>query len=92
VTHIRKVSVLRVVLSLIVQFICWIRESWVCSRTISRCFGSIWNGYHRFDRRFRIYEISDFGETIRTYKRLANEEFVDAMALTGRGAPEPYAW
>ncbi|KAH9990180.1 Metallo-dependent phosphatase [Russula vinacea] len=60
------------------------------------CFGGggSFAGYGKvgFDRRFRIYEISDFGETIRTYKRLANEEFVDAMALTGRGAPEPYAW
>jgi hypothetical protein len=53
---------------------------------------SIWNGYDRFDRRFRIYEISDFGETIRTYKRLASEEVVDEMVLAGRGSPEPYAW
>ncbi len=46
----------------------------------------------RFDRRFRIYEVSDYGETIRTYKRVANEEVVDEMALAGRGAPEPYVW
>lgn len=47
---------------------------------------------YRFDRRFRIYEMSDYGETIRTYKRLADEEVVDEMALAGRGAPEPYTW
>ncbi len=50
------------------------------------------NGCDRFDRRFRIYEISDYGETIRTYKRLAGEEVVDEMVLAGRGAPEPYVF
>jgi hypothetical protein len=43
----------------------------------------------RFDRRFRIYDISDFGETIQTYKRLANDEIIDRMVLAGRGAPDP---
>ncbi|KAG9018004.1 hypothetical protein FRB90_012672 [Tulasnella sp. 427] len=37
------------------------------------CFGggSSFSGYGRigFDRRFRVYEISNYGETIRTYKR-----------------------
>jgi hypothetical protein len=60
------------------------------------CFGGggSFAGYGKvgFDRRFRIYEISDFGETIRTYKRLASEEVVDEMVLAGRGSPEPYAW
>jgi hypothetical protein len=39
-----------------------------------------------------MYDISDYGETIRTYKRLANDEVVDEMVLAGRGAPEPYVW
>jgi len=36
--------------------------------------------------------MSDYGETIRTYKRLAEEQVVDEMTLAGRGAPEPYMW
>ncbi len=46
----------------------------------------------RFDRRFRIYDISDYGETISTYKRLANDEIIDRMVLAGHGAPDPYVW
>ena len=44
----------------------------------------------RFDRRFRIYDISDYGETIRTYKRTEKDEILDEMVLAGRGAPSPY--
>lgn len=43
-----------------------------------------------FDRRFRVYEISDYGETIRTYKRTEHDEIVDDMILVGKGAPPPY--
>ena len=43
-----------------------------------------------FDHRFRIYDISDYGEQIKTYKRLENDEIVDEMVLVGRGAPLPY--
>lgn len=43
-----------------------------------------------FDRRFRIYDISAFGETIRTYKRTEKDEILDEMVLTGSGAPPPY--
>lgn len=43
-----------------------------------------------FDRRFRFYEISDFGETIKTYKRTEQDEIVDEMVLAGKGAPPPY--
>ena len=42
----------------------------------------------RFERRFRIYDISDYGETIQTYKRLANDQIIDRMVLAGRGAPD----
>jgi len=55
------------------------------------CFGGggSYSGYGRrgFDRRFRIYSISDYGETIRTYKRTDKDEIVDDMILSGRGAP-----
>lgn len=43
-----------------------------------------------FDRRFRIYDISDFGETIRTYKRTEKDEILDEMVLAGKGAPAPF--
>lgn len=42
----------------------------------------------RFDRRFRVYDISDYGETIRTYKRTEKDEIVDDMILAGKGAPQ----
>ncbi|KAI9435260.1 Metallo-dependent phosphatase [Lactarius indigo] len=60
------------------------------------CFGGggSFAGYGKigFDRRFRVYDISDYGETIQTYKRLANDEIVDRMVLAGHGAPDPYVW
>ncbi|KAI6167418.1 hypothetical protein EDD17DRAFT_1540756, partial [Pisolithus thermaeus] len=39
---------------------------------------SSYSGYGRvgFDRRFRVYEISDYGETIRTYKRTEHDEIL----------------
>jgi hypothetical protein len=50
---------------------------------------SSYSGYSRigFDRRFRIYDISDFGETIRTYKRTEKDDILDEMILTGTGSP-----
>ena len=44
----------------------------------------------RFDRRFRIYDISDFGETIRTYKRTDKDVILNEMILAGRGAAPTY--
>lgn len=41
----------------------------------------------RFDRRFRIYEVSDYGETIRTYKRTEKDEILNSYILAGPGAP-----
>lgn len=43
----------------------------------------------RFDRRFRVYDISDFGETIKTYKRSEHDDVLDELVLAGRGAA-PY--
>ncbi|TBU30138.1 Metallo-dependent phosphatase [Dichomitus squalens] len=58
------------------------------------CFGGggSYSGYGQigFDRRFRIYDISDYGETIRTYKRTEHDDVLDDMILVGRGAPPPY--
>ncbi|KAJ2918633.1 hypothetical protein MD484_g1753, partial [Candolleomyces efflorescens] len=55
------------------------------------CFGGggSYSGYGKigFDRRFRVYDISDYGETIRTYKRTEKDEVVDSMLLAGAGAP-----
>jgi len=55
------------------------------------CFGGggSYSAYGKvgFDRRFRIYEISDYGETIRTYKRTEKDEILDRMVLVGLGAP-----
>ena len=55
------------------------------------CFGGggSYSAYGKigFDRRFRIYDISDYGETIRSYKRTEHDEIVDDMLLAGRGAP-----
>ncbi|KAJ6581440.1 Metallo-dependent phosphatase [Mycena capillaripes] len=58
------------------------------------CFGGggSYSGYGKlgFDRRFRIYDISDYGETIRTYKRTEHEGFQDSVlddvVLVGKGA------
>lgn len=55
------------------------------------CFGGggSYSGYGKigFDRRFRVYDISDYGETIRTYKRTEHDEIMDDMILAGKGAP-----
>ncbi|THH09733.1 hypothetical protein EW145_g1812 [Phellinidium pouzarii] len=58
------------------------------------CFGGggSYSGYGKigFDRRFRVYDISDFGETIRTYKRTETDEILDDFVLAGKGAPPLY--
>ncbi|PCH44068.1 Metallo-dependent phosphatase [Wolfiporia cocos MD-104 SS10] len=58
------------------------------------CFGGggSYSGYGKvgFDRRFRIYDVSNYGESIRTYKRTEHNEIVDEMVLVGYGAPTPY--
>ncbi|EIW71023.1 hypothetical protein M231_07534 [Tremella mesenterica] len=55
------------------------------------CFdgGSSYSGYGQlgFDRRVRIYQISSFGETIETYKRLTSGSVIDGQILVGAGAP-----
>ncbi|KAF9533681.1 Metallo-dependent phosphatase-like protein [Crepidotus variabilis] len=55
------------------------------------CYGgaSGYAGYSQvgFDRRFRVYDISDYGETIRTYKRTDKDEILDDMYVAGAKAP-----
>ena len=55
------------------------------------CFdgGSSYSGYGQlgFDRRVRVYQLSEFGEKIETYKRLTSGEVVDRQVLVGSGAP-----
>jgi hypothetical protein len=43
-----------------------------------------------FDRRFRVFQVSEYGEKIETYKRTEKDEIVDRMGLVGDGAPPPY--
>ncbi|KAG6891215.1 hypothetical protein C0995_008467 [Termitomyces sp. Mi166 len=61
---------------------CHITENCRRVKGVWNCFGG-----GGFDRRFRIYEISDYGETIRTYKRTEKDEIVDDIILAGKGAP-----
>ncbi|KAL1413278.1 Phosphatase dcr2 [Vanrija albida] len=54
------------------------------------CFdgGSSFSGYGKedFDRRTRVYLISQWGEVIETYKRLTSGDVVDKQVLVGEGA------
>ncbi|KAK2463672.1 hypothetical protein APHAL10511_004423 [Amanita phalloides] len=69
---------------------CHVTENCRRVQGVWMCFGGggSYSGYGKigFDRRFRIYEISEYGETIRTYKRTEKDEIVDSMELAGRGA------
>ncbi|WOO76974.1 putative inactive purple acid phosphatase 29 [Vanrija pseudolonga] len=54
------------------------------------CFdgGSSFSGYGKadFDRRIRVYLVSQWGEVIETYKRLVGGDVVDRQVLVGEGA------
>ncbi|RDX54151.1 Metallo-dependent phosphatase [Lentinus brumalis] len=73
---------------------CHVTENCRRVKGVWLCFGGggSYSGYGKigFDRRFRIYDISDYGETIRTYKRTEHDDIVDDMILAGRAAPPPY--
>ncbi|KII85910.1 hypothetical protein PLICRDRAFT_115182 [Plicaturopsis crispa FD-325 SS-3] len=70
---------------------CHITENCRRVKGVWMCFGGggSYSGYSKlgFDRRFRIYDISDYGETIRTYKRTEHDLILDNMVLAGAGAP-----
>ena len=42
-------------------------------------------GREGFDRRTRFYELSDYGETISTFKRTEHDEIVDKQLLVSGG-------
>jgi len=69
---------------------CHLTENCRRVKGVWQCFGggSSYSGYGKigFDRRFRVYEISDFGETIKTWKRTEHDDIVDEMILAGPGA------
>jgi len=58
------------------------------------CFdgGSSFSGYGAadFDRRVRVYNVSQWGETIASYKRLTSGDIIDRQVLVGEGAPAPF--
>lgn len=70
---------------------CHVTENCRRVKAVWLCFGGggSYSGYGKigFDRRFRVYDISDYGETIKTYKRTEKNEIVDRMDLEGKNAP-----
>ncbi|KAK7466365.1 Phosphatase dcr2 [Stygiomarasmius scandens] len=70
---------------------CHITENCRRVRGVWNCFGGggSYSGYGKvgFDRRFRIFQVEDYGETIRTWKRTEQESVTSEQVLTGRGAP-----
>lgn len=70
---------------------CHLTENCKRVKGVWMCFGGggSYSGYGKvgFDRRFRIYDISDYGETVRTYKRTEKGDTVDDMFLAGSKAP-----
>jgi hypothetical protein len=51
-----------------------------------------YSGYGKvgFDRRFRVYDVAEYGERVETYKRTEHGDIVDREVLVGRGSPAPY--
>jgi hypothetical protein len=71
--------------SFTLKVIFWLWTDRVCSMYLS-FFQFLSLKVCRFDRRFRVYDISDYGETIKTYKRTEKSEVLDEMILAGKGA------
>ncbi|TFY74616.1 hypothetical protein EWM64_g9396, partial [Hericium alpestre] len=71
---------------------CHVTENCRRVKGVWLCFGGggSYQGYSKvgFDRRFRVYDISDYGETIRTYKRLDTGDIIDEMTLQVASPPK----
>ncbi|KIJ20637.1 hypothetical protein PAXINDRAFT_165536 [Paxillus involutus ATCC 200175] len=72
---------------------CHITEDCKRIQDVWLCFGGggSYSGYSKvgFDRRFRVYDISDYGETIKTYKRTEHDVILNELIVAGSGAA-PY--
>ncbi|KAI0342973.1 Metallo-dependent phosphatase [Trametopsis cervina] len=70
---------------------CHLTENCRRIKGVWSCFGGggSYSGYGKvgFDRRFRIFQISDYGETIHTYKHTEHNDMLDWQLLAGAGAP-----
>lgn len=77
---------------MIVNGHCHISDDCRRLRGIWSCFGggASFSGYGKegWARRMRVYEISEFGERIVTFKLLDSGTKVDEMVLVGEGAME----
>ncbi|KAF8517953.1 Metallo-dependent phosphatase [Hysterangium stoloniferum] len=73
---------------------CHVSENCRRVQGVWMCFGGggSYSGYGKvgFDRRFRVYNISNYGETIQTYKRTEHGDIVDNLILVGAGAAPPF--
>ncbi|KAM0755762.1 hypothetical protein T439DRAFT_351508 [Meredithblackwellia eburnea MCA 4105] len=69
---------------------CHISEDCRRVKGVWLCFGggASYSGYGKagFARRMRVYELSDYGETIETYKLLDTLKQIDRVKLAGEGA------
>ncbi|KIK90771.1 hypothetical protein PAXRUDRAFT_831401 [Paxillus rubicundulus Ve08.2h10] len=72
---------------------CHITEDCRRIQDVWLCFGGggSYSGYSKvgFDRRFRVYDISDYGEMIKTYKRTEHDVILNELVISGSGAA-PY--
>lgn len=75
---------------MIVNGHCHISEDCRRIQGVWNCFGggSSFSGYGKegFERRMRVFEISDWGEKVETYKLTDSKKVVDKTVLVGEGS------
>jgi hypothetical protein len=59
------------------------RDTATSSKRIPYSLATIADIPNSFERRFRIYELKDYGETIETYKRTESGHVIDRQVLVG---------